>query len=129
MTGRPDRDDPPNAAVTIFHNPRCSKSRQALALLEERGVPHAVVDYQKTPPDRATLESILARLEEPPAALVRAGDAAFTELGLDETSLSSPNAVVDLLTRHPELMQRPVLTRGDRAVIGRPTERVGELLE
>lgn len=115
--------------VTIYHNPRCSKSREALQLVEANGAPHAVVEYLKTPPDRATLEGLLGRLATPPAALVRTGDAGFGELGIDEESLNSPAAVVDLLVEHPELMQRPVIVRGDAAVIARPPELVATVLD
>ncbi|MGH9080670.1 MAG: arsenate reductase (glutaredoxin) [Acidimicrobiales bacterium] len=116
-----------DADTTIFHNPRCSKSRQALAVIEQRGAPHTVVEYLKTPPDRSTLESIVARLDDPPAELVRTDDAGFAGLGVDPATLSSPAVVVDILCEHPELMQRPLVMHGDRVVIGRPTERVAEL--
>lgn len=117
-----------DAAVTIFHNPKCSKSREALALVRSSQAPHTVVEYLKTPPDRTTLEAIVAGLEGPPAELVRTGDAGFAELGVDAGSLSSGPAVVDLLVAHPELMQRPIVVRGKRVVIGRPTKRVAEVL-
>ncbi len=116
-------------AITIFHNPRCSKSRQALALIEAEGVPHTVVEYLRTPPDRATLEAVVRWLGSSPAELVRTGDAGFADLAIDEGSLTSPDRVVDLLAEHPELMQRPLVVRGRRAVIGRPPERVVELLD
>jgi arsenate reductase len=113
---------------TLFHNPRCSKSRGAKSLLDEAGVSYEVVEYLKTPPTRADLERLVSILEDPPAALVRTGDAAFRESGVDRATLDAPGAVVDLLVAHPALMERPVLVVGDRAVIGRPPERVQELL-
>jgi arsenate reductase len=113
---------------TLFHNPRCSKSRGARALLDEAGADYEVVEYLKAPPGRAALERLVAILDDPPAALVRTGDAAFRDLGLDEASLADPAAVVDLLEAHPALMERPVFVKGDRAVIGRPPERVRDLL-
>jgi arsenate reductase len=115
--------------ITIFHNPRCSKSRQALALIERGDAPRTVIEYLKTPPDRAMLESIVARLETSPAELVRTDEPTFADLAIDRSMLSSPDRVVALLTDHPELMQRPVVMRGERAVIGRPPERVAELLD
>jgi arsenate reductase len=115
-------------AVTIYHNPRCSKSRGALELLERRGVAHRVVAYLETPPSRADLERLLRLLPDPPAALVRR-DARFQELGLGDADCASAADVVELLLRHPELMQRPVVVRGDRAVIARSSERLLELLE
>jgi arsenate reductase len=115
-------------SVTIFHNPQCSKSRGALGILKERGVDHAIVEYLKAPPDRATLARILALLGGPPGALVRR-DSRYKELGLGEADHASREQVVDLLVKHPELMERPVVIAGDRAVIGRPPERVLDLLD
>lgn len=116
------------ADPTLFHNPRCSKSRGAKALLDEAGVGYEVVEYLKEPPTRAQLERLVSILEDPPAALVRTGEAAFKELGIDRATLDDPAAVVDLLVDHPALMERPVLVVGDRAVIGRPPERVTALI-
>jgi arsenate reductase (glutaredoxin) len=123
---------PPSATsdadqVTIFHNPQCSKSRGALELLNERSVDHRVVEYLVTPPSRPTLESIMAKLVDPPSDLVRTTDPRFVELGLDPGSYASPEAVIELLLAHPELMQRPVVVKGDRAVIARPSDRVAEV--
>jgi arsenate reductase len=117
------------AEPTLFHNPRCSKSRGAKALLDESGVSYEIVEYLKAPPTRAELERLVRILDDPPAALVRTGEPAFKELGVDRSALGDPAVVVDLLVAHPALMERPVLVAGDRAVIGRPPERVQELLE
>ena len=114
--------------TTIFHNPQCSKSRGAMAILTERGVAANVVEYLKTPPDRATLARILSLLGGPPGALVRR-DGRYRELGLHEKDHATREQVIDLLVRHPELMERPVVIVDDRAVIGRPPERVLELLD
>jgi arsenate reductase len=114
--------------VTIFHNPVCSKSRGALAILDEQSIDHEVIEYLVTPPSRATLETIIERLDSPASALVRTGDKKFHELGLDKASYDTPSAVIDLLVEHHELMERPVVIRGNRAVIARPSERVHELL-
>jgi arsenate reductase len=116
------------ADVRLYHNPRCSKSRGALEILAERGVDVDVVEYLIAPPDRATLEQILDRLDEPPAALVRHDDR-FQALGLDPNGYDDRDAVVTLLLEHPDLMQRPVVLRGDRGVIARPSERVVDLLD
>jgi arsenate reductase len=126
-----DTDDRggPVAEPTLFHNPRCSKSRGARDLLDGAGVGYRVVEYLKAPPTRAELEHLVAILEDPPGALVRTGDGAFRDLGVDAGSLADPAAVVDLLVAHPALMERPVLVVGDRAVIGRPPERVRDLLD
>ena len=115
------------AQVTIYHNPACSKSRGALDILRQRGIDCEVIEYLKTPPDRATLTRILELLAGPPGDLVRK-DKRFRELGLDERAYVSRNRVVALLLGHPELMERPVVIRSGRAVIARPSERVTELL-
>ena len=119
----PDADQ-----VTVFHNPGCSKSRGALELLDQRSIDHTVVEYLVTPPSRATLEAIIAKLVDPVSDLVRTTDPRFIELGLDPDASTSPEAVIELLLIHPELMQRPVVVRGDRAVIARPSDRVTEVL-
>lgn len=115
------------ADVTIYHNSQCGKSRGVLAILAEEGVDCTVIEYLKTPPDRATLEEILGRLVGPPADLVRK-DKRFKELGLDARDYQTREHVVALLLRHPELMERPVVVRGKHAVIARPSEKVRELL-
>jgi arsenate reductase (glutaredoxin) len=115
------------ADVTIYHNPNCSTSKKALTALEEGGANVDVVQYLKAPPDRATLESLVSRLEDPVADLVRK-DPYFKELGLDADDYTEPDAVVDLLLEHPRLMQRPLLVSGDRVFIGRPVDRVDDLL-
>lgn len=112
----------------MFHNPSCSKSRGALSILEDEGVESDVVEYLKAPPDRATLERILDSIPNPPAELVRK-DKRFKELGLDASDYATRAAVVALLLEHPELMERPVVVRGDRAVIARPPELVLDLVK
>lgn len=114
--------------ITIFHNPQCSKSRGALGILTGRGVPHDVSEYLRTPPDRETLTHILTLFGGPPGALVRR-DRRYQELGIRESDVTTREQVVELLRRHPELMERPVVIVDDRAVIGRPPERVNELLD
>jgi arsenate reductase (glutaredoxin) len=114
--------------LLVYHNPRCSKSRGALELLAERGADVEVVEYLQTPPDRATLEWILDTIAAPPADLVRV-DGRFQELGLDPDGYRTRDGVVTLLLEHPELMQRPVVIRGERGLIARPSERVLELLD
>lgn len=113
--------------VLVYHNPRCSKSRGALELLHARGVDADVVEYLQAPPDRAALERILDVVADPPAALVRRDDR-FRELGLDPDGYQHRDDVVALLLAHPELLQRPVIIRGERGVIARPSDRVLELL-
>ncbi|HZP42740.1 MAG TPA: arsenate reductase (glutaredoxin) [Candidatus Binatia bacterium] len=114
--------------VRIYHNPACSKSRGALDILRSRGVEAEVIEYLRTPPDRATLVRILDLLAGPPAELVRK-DKRFKELGLDPAAYGTKEQVIGLLLEHPELMERPVVIRGGRAVIARPSEKVAELLD
>jgi arsenate reductase len=113
--------------VTIYYNPACSHARGALAILREQGVAADVVEYLQHPPSRVDLERILDVVADAPAELVRK-DNHFRELGLDAADYQTRDRVVDLLLAHPELMQRPVVVRGERALICRPSNRVLELL-
>lgn len=113
--------------VTIFHNPRCSTSNHAMSVAEELGVEHDTVLYLKDPPGESTLRRIIAQLEDPVTDLVRR-DATWDKLGLTDADAATEDQVVALLLTHPELMQRPIVVKGDRAIIGRPKERVRELL-
>jgi leucyl/phenylalanyl-tRNA--protein transferase len=115
--------------VQIFHNPSCSKSRGALEILEQRGVEANVVRYLDAPPDRATLERILDAIDDEPIALVRTGDAKFKAAGLTKADVQTRAQVVEVLAKHPEVMERPVVFVGDRAVIARPSEKVLDLLD
>ena len=112
----------------MFHNPSCSKSRGALQILADEGIETDIVEYLKAPPDRATLERIVDTIPNPPAELVRK-DKRFKELGLDAADYTERDAVVALLLEHPELMERPVVFHGDRAVIARPSELVLDLVK
>lgn len=116
------------AEVTIYHNPDCGSSRNAVLTAEELGVDADVVLYLKRPPDRDTLAWITEHLEDPVADLVRK-DAYFDKLGLDPADYTEPRPVIDLLVEHPRLMQRPLVVKGEVALIGRPKERVRQLLE
>lgn len=115
------------ADVRLYHNTGCSTSRHALAELESAGLATDVVQYLKAPPSRDELLGLMAKLEDPPAALVRK-DAFFAAQGLEAEDYTTPDAVADLLVQYPRLMQRPVLVRGDRAIIGRPKDRVADFL-
>lgn len=112
----------------IYHNPRCSKSRAALELLRARGVQPHVVDYLDNPPDVLELTRLVESLGLPVRALLRHGEAEYAELGLADPALSDAELIA-AVARHPRLMERPVFVHGDRAVIGRPPERVLELLD
>ena len=113
--------------VTILHNNRCSTSRAALERLDDAHVAAEVVDYLRHPLDAAALGDLLDKLEDPPTDLVRR-DAHFAELGLTDADVETRDQVVAVLAEHPRLLQRPVLVKGDRAIIGRPKERVAAFL-
>lgn len=113
--------------VTIYHNPRCSKSRATLALLEEHGVTPRIVEYLNTPPDAATLKRLLGMLGLSPRELMRRKEAAYSDLGLDDEDLGE-DSLIEAMIAHPILIERPIVVAGDRAVIGRPPENVLELI-
>jgi arsenate reductase len=117
----------PTMKVTLYHNPRCSKSRAALQLLEQRGVETRVIEYLKDPPDRETLKRILARLGLSPRDLMRTKEAVYRELALDDDALSD-DQLIDAMVEHPILIERPIAVAGSRAALGRPPERVLEVL-
>lgn len=112
----------------LYHNPRCSKSRGALGLLQERGIEPAVVHYLETPPDAAALRALVARLGVRPRDLLRTGEEEYARLGLADPALGD-DAIIDAMAAHPRLIERPILVRGDRAVIGRPPEKVLGLVD
>lgn len=114
-------------AVTIYHNPRCSKSRQTLALLEAHGVKPRVIEYLKTPPDRATLVALLRKLGVPAGQLVRRKEPEFKTLGLDAPGVSDDD-LLDAMASHPRLIERPIVVVDRQARIGRPPEAVLEIL-
>lgn len=113
--------------VTIYHNPRCSKSRQALGILRDAGLEPEVVEYLKTPLDRDGLKALLARMGIGPRALLRRQGAPFDELGLDNPSLSD-DELIGFIARHPELMERPVVVSPKGAKLCRPVEVVKTLI-
>jgi len=114
-------------SVQIYHNPRCSKSRQTLQLLQENGVEADVVEYLKDPPDRATLEHILALLGMQPRDLMRKKEQEYKALHLDDPTLSR-DQLIDAMIAHPRLIERPIVINQGKATIGRPPERVLEIV-
>lgn len=115
------------SAVTIYHNPNCGSSKNAVKIADELGAEVEVVQYLKQPLDEAALRDVLAKLEDPATDLVRR-DSHWTKLGLTDADAETHDQIVALLVEHPRLMQRPLLVTADRALIGRPKERVAELL-
>ena len=111
--------------VTIYHNPRCSKSRQTLALLQERGEDLEIVEYLKTPPDANTIRQLAQALGVPPGEMIRRKEHAA--LGLAPSK--DPEELIQRMAAHPEIIERPIVVRGDVARIGRPPESVLPILE
>jgi arsenate reductase len=114
-------------AITILHNPRCSKSRATLALLRERGLEPEIRLYLEDPPDAGELRSILDRLGITARELLRKGEAEYREQGLADSSLSE-DQLIAAMTASPRLIERPIVLAGNRAAIGRPPESVLEIL-
>lgn len=110
-------------AIQILHNPRCSKSRQTLALLEENGVTPEVVEYLKTPPTASELAAIVAKLGVSVRDIIRTKEAEYKETGADNTELSTEQ-ILEILVATPKLIERPIVINGDKAAIGRPPENV-----
>jgi len=113
--------------VKIYHNPRCSKSRQTLQLLEERTLTPEVVEYLKTPPDEAELSSLLDLLGLEPRELMRRKEPEYKALGLDDPALDR-QALIRAMVEHPKLIERPIVVSAGKARLGRPPEQVLEIL-
>lgn len=109
--------------VRIFHNPRCSKSRATLALLEERGIDPDIVPYLDQPPSVEELRRILALLGVPPRDLMRRGEAEYRALGLGDMELDD-DALISAMVEHPKLIERPIVLANGKAAVGRPPEAV-----
>ncbi len=113
--------------VTIYHNPRCSKSRQTLELLREKSGEPEIVEYLATPPDAATLSDVLDLLGLAPRDLMRRKEAPYKELGLDNSDLSRA-ALIQAMVENPILIERPIVLANGKAAIGRPPESVLDIL-
>ncbi|MGB6059275.1 MAG: ArsC/Spx/MgsR family protein [Microthrixaceae bacterium] len=118
------------AEVTIFHNPNCSTSKYAVGEAEAEGVEVDLVKYmlKAERPSREQLEELADKLEDPVTDMVRR-DANFAKLGLSDADVASRDQVIEVLLKNPELMQRPILVKGERAIIGRPKDRVATFLQ
>ncbi|MEM7100704.1 MAG: arsenate reductase (glutaredoxin) [Pseudomonadota bacterium] len=116
-----------NSDITIYHNPRCSKSRQTLALLEEHGATPEIIEYLINPPDSNTLNQILSMLDYSPRDLMRKKEAAYIEENLADAALTH-DQLVKAMINNPILIERPIVVAADRATIGRPPENVLELI-
>ncbi|WP_045858238.1 arsenate reductase (glutaredoxin) [Teredinibacter purpureus] len=113
--------------VTIYHNPRCSKSRQTLALIEAAGIAPEVVLYLETPPTATELQLLLNTLEMSPRALLRKGEQAYKDCALSNGALSDAE-IIDYMVQYPKLIERPIVTKAGRAILGRPPENVNTLI-
>ncbi|MGR3890141.1 arsenate reductase (glutaredoxin) [Pseudomonas sp. 1152_12] len=113
--------------LTLYHNPRCSKSRGALELLEARGLNPTIVRYLETPLNAAQIKALLDKLGISARQLLRTGEDEYKTLNLADASLSETQLIV-AIADHPKLMERPILETADKAVIGRPPENLLELL-
>lgn len=113
--------------ITIYHNPRCSKSRQTLEILNDEGHEPTIIEYLKTPPSSAQLEKILDLLGMNPRELMRKKEKEYGELGLDNDALSR-EALVKAMAEHPILIERPIVVNGEKAALGRPPESVKKIL-
>ena len=115
------------AKVQIFHNKYWNSSVNAVRIAEELGVEFEEVNYIKTPPDAKALRAIIAKLEDPPTSLVRR-DSKFKKLELGEDDVATEDQIVEILVKHKQLLQRPLIVTADTAIIGRPKDRVRDLL-
>ena len=113
---------------SIYHNPRCSKSRQALQILQDQGIDADIIRYMEQPMQRKDLDELLLKLDTNAAGLVRKGESAYKDLGLDGANISE-HQMREAMLAEPRLIERPILVRDNRAVIGRPPERILELID
>lgn len=113
--------------ITIYHNPRCSKSRETLALLEEQGITPVIVEYLKDIPSAETLRDVLTKLGLTPRQLLRTKEDDYKALNLSDTSLSD-DTLIEAMCAHPKLIERPIVIKGKNARIGRPPQQVLEIL-
>lgn len=113
--------------VTIYHNPRCTKSRETLALLQEKGIEPEVIEYLKTPPSAAELDAILEKLGREPREAMRRQEPPYKALSLDNPALSRAQ-LIQAMVENPVLIERPIVLAGGKARIGRPPESVLEIL-
>ena len=111
--------------ITIYHNPRCSKSRATLALLHEHGHSPEIIEYLKAPPDSSTLHTLAKKLGLPLSGIVRTGEQVFKDNNLTN---AGDDALAAAISENPILLQRPIVVSGDRAAIGRPPESVLDIL-
>ena len=113
--------------VTIYHNPRCSKSRQTLTLIQDKGIEPEIVEYLKTPPSKETLSQLLEQLGLEPREVMRRKEAVYKELNLADPDLSR-DALITAMVENPILIERPIVSANNKAALGRPPEAVLDIL-
>jgi arsenate reductase len=126
LTERQNRKDVMNNTTTIYHNPRCSKSRQTLELLRQKGVEPAIVLYLETPPTAANLQESLQLLGISARELLRKGEQEYKDLNLANPELSDEQ-IIEAMVKHPKLIERPIVFKDNKAVLGRPPENIEQL--
>ena len=114
--------------ITIYHNPRCSKTRQTLSILQEKGIEVDVIEYLKTPPDATTLSSLIKKLGIQAKDLLRKNEDEYKQAGLDKVDLSEEE-IIQAMVAHPKLIERPIVVNKEKAALGRPPENVLAILE
>ncbi len=114
-------------SITLYHNPKCSKSRQTLELLKQNGITPVIIEYLKTPPTAETLKAILGQLGWAPRDLMRKKEAVYAENGLDDPTLTDDD-LIDFMIKHPILIERPIVLANGKAALGRPPEQVLNIL-
>jgi arsenate reductase len=124
---KPDFLETETMSIEIYHNPRCSKSRQTLQLLRDQGVEPDVVEYLKTPPDKETLEKLLDMLGMQPRELMRRKEKEYKENHLDDPELTR-DQLIEAMIAHPKLIERPIVVNRGKAALGRPPEQVLEII-
>ncbi len=113
--------------ISIYHNPRCSKSRQTLQLLQDKGLEPEIILYLETPPDKAALKALLRKLKINARQLLRKGEIEYKDNQLSNPELSDEQ-LIDFMLRYPRLIERPIVVAGDKAAIGRPPESVLDII-
>jgi arsenate reductase len=113
--------------MQIYHNPRCRKSRETLTLIQEAGIEPEIIEYLQDPPTAAELDTILKKLKLQPQQIIRTGEDLYKELKLKDRELSRSEAI-QILVEHPKLIERPIVVKGNQAILGRPPENVLSLL-
>ena len=113
--------------LKIYHNPRCSKSRQTLALIEEKGLTPTIIRYLESPPDAAEISDLLMKLGISARALLRKGQQDYKDQNLENTRLSEAE-LIDAMATYPKLIERPIVVKNNKAILGRPPENVLDLI-